>query len=93
MDRTDIVESNADTIAKARKLQEMLKSDGYKIRQEIVARKKQALVDAMFKSEINVKKHEYNRGAVNFQEEVEEEIQGMIDDAQTAQDNIDALDR
>ena len=49
------------------------------------------MIDLMFKSEINVKKHEYNRGAVNFEDAIEEEIRGMIDDAQTARENISSL--
>jgi hypothetical protein len=91
MDRTEIVSTNEDVINKSRKVLEMMKSDGWKIREEIVAKRKQKMIDNMFKAEINVKKHEYNRGAVNFEDEINEELQGIVDDAQTAIANIDAM--
>ena len=40
MNKEEIMTSNNEVISKARKLQELLKSDGYKIRQQIVERKK-----------------------------------------------------
>ena len=91
MTNKEIIKSSKEVITKARQIESMLKSAGWKHYQAIKEKKKQELIDNMFKSEMTVKKHEYNRGAVNFVKDIEEELKGSVDDADNAQNAIDEL--
>ena len=92
MNNEEIIKNSRDTIDKARHISILLKSAGWKIFQEIKDKKKADMVASVFKSEMTVKKHEYNRGAVNFIKDIEEELQGLVDDAMEAKKVIDTVD-
>ena len=88
----EIIKNAKTVINKARKIEAMLKSGGWKCFLEIKEKKKQELVDKMFKSEMTVKKHEYNRGAINFMEEIEQELQGCVDEAINSVEMLEEID-
>ena len=69
-----------------------MKSSGWKHYLEIKEKKKQDMIDKMFKSEMTVKKHEYNRGAINFIDDIENELRGCVDEAINASNMIEELE-
>lgn len=81
MENEEIIKNAKQHITKARQIESMLKSAGWKHFQEIKEKKKQEIIDRIFKSDMTVKKHEYNRGAITFMKEIEEELQGCVDEA------------
>ena len=87
----EIVKNSREVINKARQIEAMLKSSGWKYFLEIREKKKQEMIDKMFKSEMTIKKHEYNRGAINFLNEIENELRGCVDEAVNASDMIEDL--
>jgi len=93
MNKEEVVASNQDVINKARAINEMMKSKGWEYYLEIKERRKAAIVKEVFKAGASVKKFEYNRGGVNFVEEIEEELRGCVDDGDQALDNIEGLDK
>ena len=88
----DIIKNSKKVITNARQIEAMFKSSGWKHFQEVKEKKKQMMVDKVFKSEMTIKKHEYNRGGINFINEIEAELQGMIDEATNASEVIEKLE-
>ena len=91
MDNEEIIKNAKQTITKARQIDAMFKSAGWKHLQEIKEKKKQELIDKMFASVMTVKKHEYNRGAIKFIQEIEDELRGCVDEADNAQNSVNEL--
>ena len=91
-DNEEIIKTSKEVIDKARHIEAFLKSTGWKYYLEIKEKKKQEMVDKMFKSEMTVKKHEYNRGAINFTDEIENELRGCVDEAGNASAMIKELE-
>lgn len=87
-----IIKDSKEVIDRARHIEAMMKSTGWKCFIEIKEKKKQDMVDKMFKSEMTVKKHEYNRGAINFIDDIENELRGCVDEAINASNMIEELE-
>lgn len=87
-----MIEGYKKAVDKGRQIESMLKSGGWKCFLEIKEKKKKEMIDKMFKSEMTVKKHEYNRGAINFIDDIENELRGYVDEARTASESIEQLE-
>ncbi|MHA1210826.1 MAG: hypothetical protein ACTSSH_00045 [Candidatus Heimdallarchaeota archaeon] len=87
-----IIEGYREVVDKGRQIESLLKSGGWKCYLEIKEKRKQEMMDKMFKSEMTVKKHEYNRGAINFTEDIENELRGYVDEARAASKSIEELE-
>jgi len=92
MEKEEIIKNAKEVISKARAIDSLLKSTGWKYFLEIKEKKKQEILSNMLKAEMTVKKHEYNRGAINFIEEIENELRGSVDDAGESLKTIESLE-
>jgi len=85
----EIIKNAKETITKARHIESMLKSKGWKYFLEIKENKKNEMISKMFKSSMSVKIHEYNRGAMNIIGEIEDELKGCVEEAITSADILE----
>ncbi len=84
MDKEEIIKSTTDTIARARSIEGMLASTGWKIYRDIVDEKIKELSN--IKNIDTLKELEAVKKAVRILEEVEEELLAIVQDASSAQE-------
>ncbi len=91
MNNDEIKLGAQDKLDKARKLQAMISSEGWKIYQEEKQKIINEIKDDLLKSEMTVKKHEYSRGKVDSLIEIENNLLDMVNQANEALTIINRL--
>ncbi len=91
MDKEEMLKEYQEKLFEARQVDILLNSLGWKTYQNIKNKKIQALKENAFKSEMTLKKFEYNRGYIRALEEMEAEMKSISLESEEAINGINKL--